>query len=174
MKQPNALFVLLIILAVSCAESPRQPIMPGDNRQHDKLIRVNKYLVEKDADRIRGYCKRMGWNLNISNTGLWYEIYSHGTGKKASPGKIVHLNYKVTLLDGTLCYSSDSLGEKKFKIGKGEVESGLDEGVQLLHEGDKAHFILPPHLAFGIHGDDNRIPIRSIIVYEVTLTKIDE
>ena len=63
---------------------------------------------------------------------------------------------------------------KQFRIGQGGVESGLEEGVLLLlHEGDKATFIMPPHLAHGLPGDGNRIPARSIIVYEVELVKVE-
>jgi FKBP-type peptidyl-prolyl cis-trans isomerase len=41
-----------------------------------------------------------------------------------------------------------------------------------MHVGDKARLILPPHLAHGLLGDENRIPARSIIVYEIELLDI--
>jgi FKBP-type peptidyl-prolyl cis-trans isomerase len=53
------------------------------------------------------------------------------------------------------------------------VESGLEEGILLLREGDKAKFILPPHLAHGLLGDDNKIPARSIIVYDLELLSLE-
>jgi len=39
--------------------------------------------------------------------------------------------------------------------------------------GDKATFIMPPHLAYGLPGDGNKIPARSVIAYEVILVKVD-
>jgi FKBP-type peptidyl-prolyl cis-trans isomerase FkpA len=112
--------------------------------------------------------------MQTSKTGLWYNIYVHGSGKPALPEKEATIKYNLYLLDGTLCYSSDELGVKKFRIGKGSVESGLDEGVSMLKVGDKARFILPPHLAFGLLGDEKKIPKRSIILYDVELINITD
>jgi len=53
------------------------------------------------------------------------------------------------------------------------VESGLEEGILLLRVGDKATFIMPPHLAHGLQGDGDRIPARSIIMYDVLLLKVE-
>jgi FKBP-type peptidyl-prolyl cis-trans isomerase len=101
-------------------------------------------------------------------------IYKNGSGADAQTGKQATLNYKVWLLDGTLCYSSEKSGPKKFRIGQGGVESGLEEGVLLLKVGDKARFIMPPHLAQGLIGDQDKIPPRSCIVYEVELVQISD
>ncbi len=112
-------------------------------------------------------------HLKESETGLWFKIDKTGHGKTASDGWQITLKYKVSLLDGTLCYSSDLQGPKKFTVGKGGVESGLEEGVKMLREGDRALFVLPPHLADGLPGDGNKIPARSIIVYEVEVLKLE-
>ena len=60
----------------------------------------------------------------------------------------------------------------RFKIGQGGVESGLEEAVLLMSVGDKGRFIMPPHLAHGLLGDNNKIPPRSIIVYQAELIKL--
>ncbi len=164
----------LMILISGCSNGNKKELTRQQIIQHqENLIRANKYLVTNDAERIRAYAKRRNWDLHSTSTGLWYMIYVHGKGKPAQEGKMAVLTYKLWLLDGTtLCYSSDATGPKKFRIGKGGVESGLEEGVLLLKEGDKARFILPPHLAYGVPGDGIKIPKRSIIVYDVTLTNI--
>jgi FKBP-type peptidyl-prolyl cis-trans isomerase len=59
-------------------------------------------------------------------------------------------------------------------LGHSTEESGLEQGILMMQEGDKARFILPPHLAHGLLGDENMIPARSIIVYEVELLDISE
>lgn len=167
------IFLIIIPFFSGCNDGSKKELTRKENLQHqENLIRANKYLVAKDADRVRAYAKRRNWDLKSTETGLWYMIYEHGKGLSAQSGKMAVLNYKLWLLDGTLCYTSDSTGPKKFRIGKGGVESGLEEGVLLMKEGDKARFILPPHLAYGIPGDGNKIPKRSIIVYDVTLTNI--
>jgi FKBP-type peptidyl-prolyl cis-trans isomerase len=138
------------------------------------LVKVNKYLVKKDQTTIANYIARRGWKMQQTQTGLWYMIFQHGEGTKARKGQNISLAYKEYLLDGTLCYSSDSLGIKNFCIGKGNVESGLEEGVLFLREGDKARFILPPHLAFGLLGDEKKIPARAIIIYEMEVIGVKD
>lgn len=166
--------LLFMVASTSChsgadsKQDNRKPVSEGT------LVRINKYLVGKDADVIRAYLKRRNWAMEVTETGLWYQIYQHGTGDQAQTGKIASINYKVSLLDGTLCYSSDSLGVKKFRIGKGGVEKGLEEGILMMRVGDKARFIMPPHLADGLIGDQDRIPPRSIILYEVELLQISD
>ena len=167
-------WILLLFLITACAESPPPPSGQDIAKHQENLIRANKYLVANDADRIKAFAKRRNWEMKVSETGLWSMIYEQGKGQQAKTGKTAIMNYKVWLLDGTLCYSSDSLGPKKFRIGKGGVESGLEEGILLLHQGDKARFILPPHLAFGIQGDNAKIPRRSTIVYELELINITD
>ena len=42
----------------------------------------------------------------------------------------------------------------------------------MLKKGSKARFILPPHLAHGLIGDENRIPARAIIIYDIEVLSI--
>ena len=165
------LLILIWIFLYSCRNEPLEHKPNLETVQKENLIRINKYLVVKDADMIKGYLKRHNWVMQTSQTGLWYMIYERGKGDSVAAGKVLTINYKVSLLDGTLCYSSDKLGPKKFRAGKGEVETGLDEGVRMLKVGDKARFILPPHLAHGLIGDEDQIPPRSVIVYDIELIK---
>jgi hypothetical protein len=71
--------------------------------------------------------------MTETETGFWYQIYEKGSGKQAQENMIATINYKIELLDGTLCYTSDSLGSKTFKIGMGDVTGhGLESGVIML------------------------------------------
>jgi FKBP-type peptidyl-prolyl cis-trans isomerase FkpA len=172
MKFSNAI-LLLCIFSFSCRHEHGN-IKENDYRETRKsLIEVNRFLVKKDSAKIAEYIKKRNWDMIQTKTGLWYMIYEKGTGRKSKEGLYATINYNVALLDGTRCYGSDSLGPKRFKIGRGSVESGLEEGILLLKKGDKARFILPPHLAHGLIGDDNRIPARAIIVYDVELLSLD-
>ncbi len=166
------LYIILFIFTFSTCRNNRQVEEKNVPNQQEALMRANKYLVKQDADKIKGFIKRRDWNMTQTKTGLWYEITEKGSGKKAETGKKATISFKLWLLDGTLCYSSDSLGLKTFMIGKGGVEPGLEQGILFLREGDKARFIMPPHLAHGLMGDENKIPARSTIVYEIYLLKI--
>lgn len=136
------------------------------------LLRINKFLVQKDIDLIKKYAERRGWEMEVTESGLFYEIYEETEGTQAELGMSILINYNLSLLDGTLCYSSEKDGAKEFQLGKSQEISGLELGLEMMRVGEKARFIIPPHLAYGLLGDEERIPARSIVVYEVELLKI--
>ena len=79
------------------------------------------------------------------------------------------MSYECSLLDGTKCYSSETLGPKEVVLGRSQLEPGLNEGLRLMRQGGSAIFILPPFLAYGFVGDGKKIPPRSIIVYSIKI-----
>jgi len=173
------LSLLLILMVCSCrrynTQQPAQDTTVVERLKNETLLRVNQQFVEEDAVEIETFAKQRNWQMKTTETGLWYMIYENGKGEKAVDGKIATLEYAVSLLDSTICYSSEQLGQKRFLLGQGRVdgiESGLEEGVLLMREGDKARLILPPHLAHGITGDGVCIPRRAIILYHVELISL--
>lgn len=165
-------FFIVLVSVISCNDEKKKYTEEDLKQFKEPLIRVNKYLFDEDIKRIDAYIKRRKWTMKVSGTGLYYSIYKKGNGKRAETETIATIKYKVSLLDGIFCYDSDSLGVKTFKIGSSYVEDGLEEGILLMQEGDKAHFIIPPYMAYGLSGDNNKIPPRSIIVYDVELLKV--
>ncbi len=163
---------------VSCLFIIANACNSQSQKKHHKLtyeesIAINKKMVHHDAEVIKNYLKKNNIKMKETKTGLWYKIDNLGEGKKVKKGDIVQIAYKISLLDGTLCYSSDSLGLKTFKAGQGGVASGLEEGLLLMNLGSKATFIMPPHRAFGLIGDDDKILGREIIIYNVELMKLN-
>ncbi len=171
---PAILIALSVILLLSCRKQPASEKAPQLTAKEEKemLLRVNKFLVQKDVELIESYARRRGWNMEVSETGLSYEIYGPNPGEKVEQGDIVNLKYELSLLDGTVCYTSEADGNKVFRLGKSQEISGLEQAVEMMREGEKARFIIPPHLAYGLLGDENRIPARSIIVYQVELLEV--
>ena len=68
-----------------------------------------------------------------------------------------------------MIYSSENNGIKSFVVGEGGVENGLDEAMTYLHYGDVAKLIIPFHLGYGLHGDDNKIPEYATLVYTIKI-----
>jgi FKBP-type peptidyl-prolyl cis-trans isomerase len=171
-------FVVIVLLSgylhQGCDSKPGVKSDKEMETYREPLIKVNKYLVKKYAKEIESYSRQRDWNMKQTSTGLWYMIYKKGTGRKASKDLFATVNYSVKLLEGTTCYSTDSLGPETFRIGQNQVESGLDEGILMMHEGDKARFILPPYLAHGLLGDRKKIPPLTIIIYDIELIKISQ
>ncbi|MBI3502790.1 MAG: FKBP-type peptidyl-prolyl cis-trans isomerase [Bacteroidetes bacterium] len=138
----------------------------------EQLLKVNKYEVEKESDEINQYIANHNWQMEKTGTGLRYMFLKKGNGLPAQSGNNVKVNYKISLLDGTECYSSEKDGAYEFKVEGEAIESGLQEGVQLMHVGDKAKFIVPSWLAHGLHGDDAKIPPLSSIEADIELLEV--
>ncbi|MEI6747621.1 MAG: FKBP-type peptidyl-prolyl cis-trans isomerase [Bacteroidales bacterium] len=157
-------------LISGCGERPApEQMQKNTSYTSEPLINANKKAVHAEDEHIRDYIKRMGWQMKQTGTGLRYSIFLEGNGEQAINGKIAKIEFECRLISGEICYSSQRTGPKEFKIGSGGVESGLEEGILLLHVGDKAKFILPSHLAFGLIGDQDKIPGKSTLVYDVHL-----
>lgn len=171
------LFSAVIFLIPACSDSNKQ-VSKNVNIQgkefQDKLIDANKMYVKRESDEIDQYVAHKGWTMVKTGTGLRYMIIRKGTGNQAKPEQLAKVNYKISLLDGTVCYSSDSIGPREFVVAGDNVESGLHEGIQYMHVGDKAVMILPSHLAHGLIGDENKIPPKASVVYELELLSLKE
>lgn len=165
-------YILLISSILLACRNNHTKKNIDSNSLKESLIDANKKYVKRESDEINQYIKKRGWEMNASGTGLRYMIYEKTNGKQAAFGLLAKINYKISLLDGTECYSSSKSGPKEFMIGQDQIESGIHEGILLLKTGEKAVFILPSHLAHGLMGDDNKIPARSTIVYDVELVSL--
>jgi len=161
-------YIIVFILVTSCSGNQKHNnsvVKPGKATMAD----LNRYLVEKDRERIKNYIERKNLDMKETATGLWYQVIREGSGKQFNDNDRVRMEYDCSLLDGTQCYSSRELGVKEVIIGKGDTEQGLNEGPKFLRPGAQAIFILPPYLAYGFVGDRKMIPPRSVIVYNVNI-----
>jgi FKBP-type peptidyl-prolyl cis-trans isomerase len=154
-------------------KKPQQKQLSQDTI-NERLIHANINLNKNENEQINDYIKRYHWEMQTTASGLRYMIYQHGNGKQAKLNTRIKIHYKSSLLNGISLYSSDVDGVKSFVTGKAEVENGLEEGILLLKVGDKAKFILPSHLAFGLVGDQKKIPRKAVLVYDVELIEVKE
>ncbi|MEZ4721836.1 MAG: FKBP-type peptidyl-prolyl cis-trans isomerase [Flavobacteriales bacterium] len=160
------LFSTILVHACGGGEHTEAPTQKQVNKDMET---VNRQLAIEERAQIDGFIERRGWTMSETGTGLRYMIYENGNGELAKTGQRAEVNYRVSLINGTEIYSSDANGSKEFTIGQDNVESGLHEGILLMKPGDKAIFILPSHLAHGLMGDNNKIPPRSSVVYDIEL-----
>jgi len=177
MKVISIILVLLLFTATffSCGDSEVQKHKKVESHSsaEESLIKVNKYLVKNEDEEIDNYVRRHGWRMTKTGSGLRYEIYKNGSGPMAQEGQLIEMEYVVRLITGDIVYSSKGKGRKSFVVGHGGVEAGLEEAVLYLRKGDKAHIILPSHLAFGLLGDQKRIPSRSTLIYDIEIVNLN-
>lgn len=133
----------------------------------DYLEQNNRDFINYEANKINEYVESHDLNVIQTGTGLRYQIHDKGDGVLIKEGDIVTLEYEISLLNGDLIYSSENDGVKTFIVGRGGVESGLEEAILKLSKNSVATLIIPVHLAHGLIGDGNRIPARATLVYNL-------
>ncbi|KJH49913.1 peptidyl-prolyl cis-trans isomerase, FKBP-type [Dictyocaulus viviparus] len=85
-------------------------------------------------------------------------------------GQTVTCHYVLTLQDGKKVDSSRDRGSPfKFKIGKGEVIKGWDQGVAQMSVGQRAKLTISPDLGYGSGGVPGAIPPNSTLIFDVEL-----
>ncbi len=173
MRTTRKYLLLLLIGLWACNNNhPNNKTNIPISKTKQVLVEVNRDLALKDKEQILAFIQRHKLKISESTSGLFYKIYGEVKGKQLQTGDLVTLDYKISLLDGTECYKSEVGKPKSFIVGHGGVESGLEEGILKMHEGQKAIFIMPPHLAHGLIGDMKKIPPRASIVYQLELINV--
>ena len=164
------LIPLLLIAFFACGEkTPKQQNPVSKSEMKNSMETANRYLLNEEEEDIANYIKRHGLEMTSTGTGLRYQIMKQGSNKRIEKGERVTLEYELHSIAGDLIYSSDNDGVKSFVVGEGGVESGLEEAMNYLHQGDVAKLIIPYHLAYGLHGDDDRIPEYATLVYTIKI-----
>lgn len=170
------LFLILTVLFLGCqsAVDPTRDKEKVDNLQmmDDSLLNYNRNIVEAERQEIDDFINRYKWEMQMTSTGLRYMVYQKSSGLSPKQGASVSISYSIKLLNGNLVYQSNASKPVTFTIGKGEVTNGLEEGVLLMKQDERAKFVVPSHLAFGLLGDLDKIPNRAILVYDVELIHV--
>ena len=103
-------------------------------------------------------------------SGLKYQDLVVGPGPSPKAGAKVVVHYTGWLTSGVMFDSSVSRNQPfTFRLDRGEVIKGWDEGVATMHVGGKRKLTIPPGLAYGSKGYADAIPPNSTLVFEVEL-----
>jgi len=145
-----------------------------DGVDKEQMIEASRTAVHDEAKSISEFIDRHHWKMQMTGSGLHYEIYEPGTGEKADGNHLLKIAYKVFLLDGTLCYEADETHPLNLVLGRGQQINGLEEGLMMMNEGSRARFVIPNHLAYGLTGDQDKIPPASALFYDVHFIKSEQ
>ncbi len=105
-------------------------------------------------------------------SGLQYEVLVQGDGPKPGVQNSVTCHYHGTLIDGTVFDSSVQRGQPAtFPLNM--VIKGWTEGVQLMPQGSKWRFFIPPNLAYGDRQTGKHIGPNSTLIFDVELLGIN-
>ncbi len=139
----------------------------------ETITGVNRYLSEKDKAVIEGYGRRNKLELTLSESGFYYHIFSKGTGNAISQNSTVFITGTLNLIDGTPCYTYTPEEPKAIVIARSPEITGLHVALPMLKEGAHALFIFPPNMAFGLLGDNDKVPPRATIVMNINILKVE-
>lgn len=108
-----------------------------------------------------------------SESGLKLTVYDlNKKAPKADSGDVISVHYIGKLADGTKFDASyDRKQPISFTLGEGRVIKGWDEGLQYLHLGDSALFVIPPDIAYGSRSMGS-IPANSTLYFIVKVVDI--
>jgi peptidylprolyl isomerase len=115
-------------------------------------------------------------NVFTHASGLKFTDIKVGTGAFPRAGQNCVMHYTGWLYQngkkGTKFDSSVDRGTPfEFRLGKGEVIKGWDEGVSTMKVGGKRTLIIPPDLGYGATGAGS-IPPHSTLLFEVELLSV--
>lgn len=165
----KALFFLLTsILVGACSSDEVNQEIDWDKK---KSMELNRKLAKKEKLDILMFLENHPqWKMEQTGSGLFYQIIKKKEGEMlAKPGLEAAVRYKISFLNGDLCYETPKDELSYFKIDHSDIESGVQEGVKKMRKGEKAVFIVSSHLAHGITGDQNKIPPATTLVVEIEL-----
>ncbi|CAG9792976.1 unnamed protein product [Diatraea saccharalis] len=107
--------------------------------------------------------------------GVTVETLSPGDGSTyPKSGQTVVVHYTGTLTNGQKFDSSRDRGKPfKFRIGKGEVIRGWDEGVAKMSVGERAKLTCSSDYAYGKQGHPGVIPPDATLIFDVELIRLE-
>jgi FKBP-type peptidyl-prolyl cis-trans isomerase len=139
-------------------------------RQIEKMMADASANAEAGAKFLAENAKKPG--VVTTDSGLQYLVIEPGKGDKPTAEDTVKVNYKGSLLDGTVFDdSAQHGGAAEFPLA--QVVPGWQEGIVLMPVGSKYRFWIPSELGYGETGTPGGpIPPNSTLVFEVELLDI--
>lgn len=107
-------------------------------------------------------------------SGLQYEVLKEGNGPKPTPADLTLVNYEGKLAKtGEVFDASERHGGPATLPVTGLIP-GWTEGVQLMKQGSKYRFWMPPRLAYGDAGagPNGEIPPNAVLVFDLELLAV--
>jgi FKBP-type peptidyl-prolyl cis-trans isomerase FklB len=140
----------------------------------EKQAEANKTLykdyIEENTKFLADNKTKAG--VNVTESGIQYEVIKMGTGKKPTASSTVKVHYTGSTIDGKVFDSS--VGKEPAQFPLSSVIPGWTEAVQLMPVGSKFKVYLPAELAYGANGAGEAIKPFSTLIFEIELLDIVE
>ncbi len=110
-------------------------------------------------------------DVKTTPSGLQYKIIKQGTGPIPQKDSQVKVNYKGTLIDGTIFDTTE--GKTPFQTNVAHVIKGWTEALTMMPVGSKWEIYVPQDLAYGKR-ETGKIKPFSTLIFEIELLEIVE
>lgn len=111
-------------------------------------------------------------DVKTTPSGLQYQVIREGTGPRATARDVVLVDYDGKLANGETFDASARHGGPATLPVSGLIP-GWVEGLQLMNQGSKYRFWIPPELGYGPQGaGDGVIPPNSLLIFDVEVKGI--
>ncbi len=147
-------------------------VMTMEQYNQEQVIMAKQAKQDEDVV-LAAYIKNNNIPAKLDTaTGIYYQVVQEGPGAYPKKGNKVIVHYTGYLLNGEIFDSSRDRGDPfDFILGKGYVIEGWDEGIPLMHKGEKGILYIPSYRGYGPQRAGT-IPPNSILIFEVELLDI--
>jgi gliding motility-associated peptidyl-prolyl isomerase len=168
----NILFVLCFgLFLLSCeGPQPRRPVEVKSGSFLKLSAERNKKLLEMEVALMKDLVNRDSLHDYLESASgfqYYFDQQNPGEGYRPTTDDLVTLTYDLRTWNEDTLYRQEEIGTIRYKVDKQELFPGLRYSVKLLKAGEAATFLYPSSLAFGYHGDEDRIgpnvPIKATL-----------
>lgn len=141
---------------------------------------LNSYMRKKqEAEDMAAKQEGIDWlkengkkpGVMTTASGLQYQVINSGNGAMPVSGDTVVINYTGKFIDGKVFDSSIQSG-RPLTYAVNDFIKGWQEGLKMMHVGDKWNLFVPSDLAYGPAGYQGFIPPNATLVFELELLAV--
>ena len=166
------LSIVLLSMLFFCKSSRKEEAM-SEAELKEHIAGANQIMVRNEKKDIEDFIARHQFAMEGTGTGLRYSIYEPGKGDKPHPHDAVVVAYRNYFLNGSEVYDITESDPDTFRLAEAQQARGLEEALFLMQEGARARLVVPAHLAYGMIGDQQKIPGATPLYYYIHLIKIN-
>ena len=163
--------LLLVVFLSSCGKKEaRRPVMIKTDTFLKESAKKNREILEDQQSMMDSIIAR-----DTLHTYLKYYYVTENKEETYKPafGDMVELTYSLSDIYGKEIYSKEDIKTITYIVDKQELFQGLRQAIKLLKEQEEAVFFFPSEIAFGYHGDKEKIGINKPIRAQVHILKIE-
>lgn len=104
-------------------------------------------------------------------SGLLYRMIEQGQGASPAMTDRVVVHQRIQTVNNKLIADTYKDGDKD-EFALKEAIPGLQEGLQLMQEGARYEFVVPPELAWGKRGVGSKIGPNAVLIFDLRLVEV--